>query len=109
MSGRQLFTVLIWVNPGELDTLHEYERRARPLIEQHGGSFVRVMSVSACTPDDAFASPPDEIHILEFSGEDAFTSYRNDPQAIALAPLRETAVHKAIFLSGEPATTFDQA
>ncbi len=95
-----LMTVLIYVNEGELETLHEYERRAIPIMARHGGEIQRIIRPKSAANIDT----PDEIHWLTFPSEEAFTAYRNDPDSAQIAHLREQAVRKAIFMSGTEIT-----
>lgn len=89
-------TVFIYVNKGELETLHEYERQAVPIMARYGGEIQRVIQPISATN----IGRPDEIHWLTFPSEAAFIAYRNDPDSAKIAHLRDQAVNKAIFVSG---------
>jgi len=102
----EVYVVLIWVNPGQLETLHEYERQAAPLIERHGGEFKTVMSVSGVGDGSGFDRAPDEVHVLEFPDADAFSRYRADPDSQAIGHLRDASVERAIFLQGNAVALF---
>ena len=99
MSERLFMTVLIYVAPGERETFAEYERRAMPVMAEHGGRAECMMRPTAVAGDLAL---PDEVHVLSFETEDGFERYRADPRVVALAPLRERAIARAIFMRGPP-------
>jgi len=102
----EVYVVLIWVKPGQLETLHEYETQAAPLIERHGGQFKTVMSVSGVGEGSGFDRAPDEVHVLEFPDPDAFAHYRADPDSQAIGHLRDASVERAIFLQGNAVALF---
>jgi len=105
-GAQQFFVVLIWVKPGQIQTLHEYERNVVKLIERHGGSFEVVMNVESANLEDMFDRLPDEIHVLKFPSSKAFDAYRADPEGAAFANLRESSVERALFLQGAPVALF---
>ena len=108
-SGRY-FVVLIWVRPGALDVLHEYEKGVKPLIEEHGGSFDVVATIDESrdsSPDESLFRAPDEVHVLHFKDSAGFDAYRADPRGEAFAHLRETSVERVLFLAGDPVDLFD--
>jgi len=102
----EVYVVLIWVNAGQLETLHDYERKAAPIIERHGGQFKTVMSVSGVGDGSGFDRPPDEVHVLEFPDSEAFGRYRADPDSDAIGHLRDASVEHAIFLQGNAVALF---
>lgn len=108
LANTQVYVVLIWVKPDQLEVLHEYERLAEPIMRRHGGSFRTVMTVSAdaMVPVDAFERSPDEVHVLEFSDATAFGRYREDPDSLAIGHLRDASVERVIFLQGESVALF---
>ena len=98
MNERVYYTILIYVQEGQLALLHEYERLAQPIIEKYSGRFEQIIQPTQIVGDLPL---PDEIHVLSFANEAAFSRYRQDPDSQALAPMREASVAQAIFISGK--------
>ncbi len=94
---RVFYTILIYVHEGEEATFRAYEDRAMPYLGRHGGRVELMM-----TPERTSAGLelPHEMHVLSFANERGWVNYRGDPQVMALAPLRDKSVSKAIFLKG---------
>ncbi len=105
-TDQQTYVVLIWVKPGQIEVLHEYERLAQPIMHRHGGSFRTVMGVSVCRDGGVFDRAPDEVHVLEFADSRAFDRYREDPDSLAIGHLRDASVERAIFIQGETVALF---
>lgn len=82
-------TVRLWVKDAQFDTFAAYEKRAFALMARHGGKVLSVEQTHGSA-----GSAPDEIHVLEFPGEPAFASYRNDPEVLAMADQREACIEK---------------
>lgn len=87
--------ILIYCHPGKAERLREYEQKARPLIEKHGGRFVSIW-------EGLGGEEPDEIHLLEFESESGFRNFRQDPQLKALTPLRAEAVARSQVIGVHP-------
>ncbi len=98
MSSDTVYVVLIYLHPGQREALRRYESLARPVFHRHGGRFERILR-----PAGAAADPeaPDEIHWLRFDSAAGLDAVRRDPEMVALAPLRETVVRKALLLQVE--------
>jgi hypothetical protein len=98
MTSGALYLVLIYLHPGQRDALRRYETLALPVFHRHGGQFERILR-----PAGAAADPdaPDEIHWLRFDSAAGLDAVRRDPEMVALAPLRETIVRKALLLRVE--------
>jgi uncharacterized protein (DUF1330 family) len=97
MNDRIYFTVLIYLHEGKEALFQEYERQAKPIMARYGGRFEQVIKPTTVVGDLPL---PDEIHLLSFAAEADFDSYRQDPEAAKIAPLRFESVKKAIFISG---------
>ena len=98
MNPGALYIVLIYLHPGQRDALRRYETRARPVFHRHGGGFDRILRPAGAAADQA---APDEIHLLRFDSAAGLDAVRRDPEMVALAPLRETIVRKALLLRVE--------
>ncbi|HYF65685.1 MAG TPA: hypothetical protein VD886_22845 [Herpetosiphonaceae bacterium] len=89
-----VYLVLIWLNPGQAETLRAYERLAVPIMRAHGGDLERVFQPDGEQPADA----PDEVHLLRFADPGGLAGFRADPALQAGAALRAAAVRAAQFL-----------
>ena len=98
MDERTYYTVLIYIQDGKQSLFRAYEEQAMPLMRRHGGRVEFMMtSESASGAYDL----PDEIHVLSFASPEGFSHYRQDPDVVALAPLREESVQRAVFIPGK--------
>lgn len=89
---------MLHAGPEGVEGLRSYETRVIPILRRHGGRLL-----SAFKPqgnDDP--EHPDEVHLIEFPSEDAFQSYRGDPEVTRLSELRAIAISKStIYVSEE--------
>ena len=109
MPERTHYLILIFVHPGKLDVLRQYERHAARLMERHGGKFERVFRPQTQTISGVEnGEVPDEIHLLSFATPDGFQAFRADPDLNPFNALRDEAVRRAIVLpvTDYPLTTY---
>jgi len=86
--------VLLHSGPGGTEALRAYERRVMPILRAHGATLR-----SAFAPRERDAETvPDEVHLLEFPSESAFSAYREDPRHLDLAEDRRRAIAKTTLL-----------
>ena len=100
MSTRPLYLALIYLHPGQQDALRRYENLALPVFHRHGGRFERILSPLPAS-GEADRDAPDEIHLLRFETPDGLDAVRRDPEMVALVPLREAVVRKALLVRVE--------
>lgn len=88
---------LLYAGASGPEALRSFERRALPLVKEHGGRLLL-----AFAPEDRAAGAPDEIHVLEFPSRAAFEGYRSDPRVLALAEQRAAAIARSeVYLAAE--------
>jgi uncharacterized protein (DUF1330 family) len=85
------------VKPGAVDTFRAFESKAAKIMEKHGGRIERAVTLHPLPDDDFFR----EIHVVYFPDEAALEAYRDDPDFIALAPLRESCIAATEIRYGE--------
>ncbi len=88
--------ILIMINAGAggPDAIRRYEAKVVPIIHEYGGKIL-----SAFKP---LNTPPDEIHLIEFSSEEALTLYQQDSRVVELKAERERAITKTdLYISSE--------
>ena len=95
MSSEVYFLVSIFVQPGQMETLRQYEQAAVRVMAHHGGRFLHVFRPPH---PGANETTPDEIHLLTFPSEAAFAAFRADPELRPYHPLRDQSVRHATFL-----------
>jgi len=100
------FTVIAFLYATEngLVGIQKFEKKVLPLLKQHNGrldhAFTPAPELSIM--DDA----PDEVHVLSFPSEAAFTAYRKDPQHLALRDERTKAIRKTRIIAGTAMTSY---
>ena len=100
MPPGPLYLALIYLHSGQKDALRRYENLALPVFRRHGRRFERTLSPSPA-PGGADLDVPDEIHLLGFETPDGLDAVRRDPAMVALVPLREAVVRKALLVRVE--------
>ena len=88
-----VYLVLIWLHPGQAETLRAYERLAVPVLRAHGGELERVFQPAGEQPEGA----PDEVHLLRFAAAGGLAGFRADPALRPAAGLRAAAVRAVRF------------
>ena len=101
MTDGTLYLALIYLHPGQTEALRRYEILALPVFGRHGGRFERILIPSPAVPGGPDPDAPDEIHLLRFDTRDGLDAVRHDPEMVALVPLREAVVRKALLLRVE--------
>ncbi|HEY7041574.1 MAG TPA: DUF1330 domain-containing protein [Methylomirabilota bacterium] len=105
------YLVLIYLEPGQRDSLRRYEQRALPVFRRHGGAFERIWRpLPSGAAGDSEA--PDEIHVLRFDSADGLDAVRRDPEMQALVSIRDRIVRRALLIRIEDvplARYFDSA
>jgi uncharacterized protein (DUF1330 family) len=98
MNGGPLYLALIYLHPGQQEALRRYENLALPVFRRHGGRFERILSPAPAPGGGPDPDAPDEIHLLRFETPDGLDAVRRDPEMVALVPLREAVVRKALLV-----------
>lgn len=82
--------VQLWPQTGQESALIQFEDRVLALIPRHGGAVLqRVRRID--DNEEAF-----ETHIISFPNQSAFQSYMDDPERLALTPIREIAISRTV-------------
>src|SRR5258706_11130652 len=79
--------VTLTVRRKAAEDFRRYEGEAARVMARHGGAIERVVAIR-CEEAELFR----EVHIVTFPSQEAFDSYRADPELPRLAPLRAAAV-----------------
>ena len=82
-----MFQVLVKLVVKDFGLLAQFEKQAVAQMKEYEG---RVLSAFETVHRDDGTG--EEIHVLEFPSEQAFTEYRNDKVVSKLAALREQAI-----------------
>ena len=89
MTEALKIVVHLYAHEGAEALLRSYEATAADIMSRYGGHIEQVI-----VPDQAVdkESSPSEIHIVTFPNQGAFALYRDDPDLLRIAPLREQAI-----------------
>jgi uncharacterized protein (DUF1330 family) len=109
---------LIYLHPGSDEAFERFETAAGRIMMRHGGRIDRRIRfgaageaanagpASGAVTGGATVRSPDEIHIVQFPDEASFASYRADPELLALADLRASAIRETVIWRGAEAAPF---
>ena len=78
----------------------QYETAAARIMSRHGGTIERVIELEGEESAETFR----EVHIVTFPDRAAFDAYRADPEIVALAALRKSAIVNTEILFGRDLT-----
>lgn len=89
-------TVSLWIHPGQERAFEAFEREAASIMAIHGGRIER-----AIRPRTGAGESPHEVHVVVFTSESAFDSYREDPKSRQLAQRRSSTIARTHIVTGE--------
>ena len=98
-----LYLALIYVRPGQQEPLRRYENLALPVFRRHRGRFERILRPALINGAPVSPDAPDEVHLLRFETPEGLDALRRDPEMVALVPLREEIVRKALVIQVDDA------
>ena len=98
-GGGQPIVLLVelFVHPGRAAEFRRFETEAARIMRRHGGRIDRVIQPTSAAHG---VELPHEIHLLSFASAAGLESYRGDPELLALAPLRESAIARTVVTVG---------
>ena len=80
----------------------DYEAAAARIMSRHGGNIERAIEIDGEESAGTFR----EVHIVTFPDRAAFDAYRADPEIVALATLRKSALASTEILFGRDGLTY---
>ncbi len=83
-----ILVVLLEVRRESAAAFSQYEASAMAIMARHRGRIERVIELESQPQDASFR----HVHVVRFEDAAAFDSYRQDPDMLSLAPLREVAI-----------------
>jgi hypothetical protein len=101
-----LLLVELFIHPDRAAEFRRFETEAARIMRRHGGQIERVIRPTDRTSGDPL---PHEIHIVSFSSAAGFDRYRSDPELVALAPLRESAIARTQVTVGTEGEAYPEA
>lgn len=85
--------VSLYIHPGQEREFRLFEDQAARIMARYGGEIV-----VAFRPE---GGEPYEVHLVRFPDRERFEAYRQDPELLSLAGLRERAIARTEILAGE--------
>jgi antibiotic biosynthesis monooxygenase (ABM) superfamily enzyme len=92
-----MIVAILKVRQGFAEQFCEYERRVAAIMRKYRGDIERTVVVPTAEDADTFQ----EIHLIRFPSEDAFTAYQADPERSVLEPRRQAAIVETQIFVGE--------
>jgi len=87
---------ILTVRSAARHSFHAFEKKAYAVMSKYGGTIERTVTIPEKPGQDHFQ----EVHILRFPSEEAFSRYRADEELKAVAPERERSVIATQILVG---------
>ncbi len=97
-DGTLAVVAILTIVPGRLEAFRAYERQAATIMTKHGGVIERAVYVPG--------EPAREVHVIRFSGAEAFATYRADATLASLATLRDSVIATTEVLLGESGPSY---
>ena len=99
MAGDHGIVLLVelFVHPGRIVEFRRFESEASRIMRRHGGRIDRVIRPTGPARGDDL---PHEIHLVSFASAAGLEAYRADPDLLALAPLRASAIARTEITRG---------
>jgi len=82
-----VINILVTLEVKDFNMLSIFEGKAAEIMRSHGGDIIRAFETFR--NEDRSGQ---EIHLLEFPSEAAFSEYRSDSRLLEIAELREKAI-----------------
>ncbi len=83
-----ILVVLLEVRRESATAFSQYEAAAAVIMARHHGRIERAIELESQPQDATFR----HVHLVHFDDAVAFDSYRQDPDLLSLAPLRQAAI-----------------
>jgi hypothetical protein len=93
-------TQLIYIRPGKEEVFDSFEAVALPLIAKHNGQLLLRVRPASSAFIEGEASPPYEIHLVSFPGEQDFEAFGKDPDRLAALHLKDESVDHVVLIKG---------
>lgn len=83
-----ILVVMLEVRRESAAAFSQYEASAVAIMARHHGRIERAIELESQPQDATFR----HVHLVRFEDAAAFDSYRQDPDLLSLAPLRQVAI-----------------
>lgn len=93
-------TQLIYVNRGQEDTFHEFEKLAIPIIAKYNGKLNLRIRLDENSIVESSIDHPYEIHLVEFNSEQDLDNFMNDGERKKFLHLKEKSIKTSILIKG---------
>lgn len=93
-------TQLIYIQPGEEGTFHQFENRAIPAIAKYNGKLLLRIRPGDADVIECNTEKPYEIHLVEFDSGEDFENFMQDEERKKFLHLKEQSIRSAILIKG---------
>lgn len=94
-------TQLIYLNPGQEDTFHEFENVAMPLISKYNGTLMLRIRPTESVIIENNIDPPYEVHLVSFNSEMDLENFMRADERKEFLHLKQASVQSAILIKGQ--------
>ena len=93
-------TLLIYINEGQEDIFHEFEKLAIPIISKYKGKLLLRLRPNESSVIENNVEIPYEIHHVEFESEEDFICFSKGEDRKQFLHLKEKSIRESILIKG---------
>ena len=93
-------TQIIYIQSGQEETFHEFERLAIPIISKYNGALMLRIRPNEDTIIENSIEKPYEIHIVSFETAQDFENFKLDEERRKFLHLKDQSIKTALMIQG---------
>ena len=93
-------TQLIYIQPGQEETFHQFENIAIPLISKYNGKLLLRIRPGENSFIESTIEKPYEVHLVEFDSEQDFQNFMHDEERKNFLHLKEQSIKSSVLIKG---------
>ena len=93
-------TQLIYVNPAQENTFHQFEAVAIPIILKYNGQLLLRILPDQNSMIEQNIETPYEIHLVQFTTENDFENFKQDEERKRFLHLKEKSIKSVLLIKG---------
>ena len=94
-------TQIIFINEGEEEVFHKFEKLLIPIIEEYNGKLIYRIRPTDDSFINCLGERPYEIHLVSFTTDLDFIDYKMDKRRKEFLHLKEGSIRYNLMIQGE--------